>query len=58
MSNPNAEKAKSIGLDKPYKDATEMCDALKGKYDDSKANGAKPTNAGPGPMPNQPKPFK
>jgi len=58
MTSPNAEKAKRIGLDKQYKDATEMCDAEKGKYDESKAKGAKPAGAGPGALPNQPRPFK
>jgi len=57
MPSPNAEKALSIGQDKTYKDATEMCDALKGKYDGSRAKMAKPKNAGPGTLPNQPSPF-
>lgn len=57
MPSPNAQKAMNIGQDRIYKDAVEACDAETGKYDESKAKGAKPTGPGPGPLPNTPSPF-
>lgn len=57
MPNPNSKKAEQIGQDRTYKDAVDACDAETGTYDDSLAQGAKPTDPGPGPLPNTPTPF-
>lgn len=57
MATPNADKAQSIGQDRPYKDAVDQCDAEKGTYDDTRSQSGKPNNPGPGPLPNTPNPF-
>lgn len=57
MATPNSDKAASVGQDKTYKDVTDAYDASRGKYDGSRSDGGKPTQAGPGPLPNTPNPF-
>ncbi|MEE9592240.1 MAG: hypothetical protein V3W28_01515 [Thermoplasmata archaeon] len=56
-TSPLSEKAKSIGQDRPYKDAIDACEAEKGVYSDDRNKGGKPTTAGPGTLPNTPSPF-
>lgn len=57
MASPNSDVAKNVGQGKTTPDMTQEYDKRHGTYDGSKSEGGKPTNAGPGTLPNTPSPF-
>ena len=57
MASPNSDVAQGVGQDRPTQEMTEEYDARHGTYDGGLSKGAKPTDSGPGPLPNQPTPF-
>ena len=51
----NVDAAKSIGQDRQYADAIDLCEAQEGVYDASRTKGTQPSQS---PLPNTPSPFR